>query len=319
LRKSSGGFSRCINLVLSAAGLAALVMAVAFIPARASLSAVQAQAQNAPADVTGFQYDVVSVKPSGPGSNASGRRGTMNTPDGYTATSIEPVIFIETAYGILNLEQLEGAPGWVSSEKYDVEAKMDGSVADAFQKLSTDDRKLARQHMMQALLADRFKLVVHRETKELATYTLVIGKNGPKILQAKPGDTYPGGFKLPDGRPATGGVMMQASAAGVTWRGQAVPMTQLVQLFSREVKRIVVDKTGLTGNFDFSMQFMPEAMAMQTASGGAPGGASPLPVSDPGGPDLFTAIQEQLGLKLEATKTGIEVIVIDHVERPSGN
>jgi uncharacterized protein (TIGR03435 family) len=304
-----------------AAGLIAFAALIVFGAANASPSGAKgqaqstAQSQNAAAGAPAYVFEVISVKPSNPAS----RRGTMNTPDGYDATNIEPIIFIDSAYGILHPEQLAGAPGWVTSEKYDIDARMESSVADALQKLSPDERKLARQHMLQALLADRFKLIVHRETRELSIYSLVIGKNGPKLKEAKPDDNSPDRIKRADGRAATDMVNMQASQAGSTWTGQAVSMPFLIQLLSRQVGRIVIDKTGLKGAFDFTMQFMPEQGGPQMAPAGATGGASPLPASDPGAPSIFTAIQEGLGLKLEAGKAPIEVILIDHIERPSGN
>jgi uncharacterized protein (TIGR03435 family) len=99
---------------------------------------------------------------------------------------------------------------------------------------------------------------------------------------------------------------------------QAVSMLSIVQHISREVRRIVVDKTGLTGNFDFKMQYMPDTFHAPP-TGDASGSASSMMAADPGGTSIFTSVQEQLGLKLESVKAPIEVIVIDHVERPSGN
>jgi uncharacterized protein (TIGR03435 family) len=306
-------FRRSVKLLVSAGALAGAATLVMFGRVSAEPTRTfQSQTQSA-AVAPAFEYEIVSVKPS----NADSRRGTMNTPDGYRATNIEPLLFIDVAYGILNKDQLAGVPGWVSTEKYDIDAKMESSVADAFGKLSPDDRKAARQHMMQMLLADRFKLVVHHETRVLSIYTLTIGKNGLKLKEAKPGDTYPNGIKVPSGNPVTNTMQMRASQAGVSMTAQAVAMPQLIQFFEQEVGRIVVDKSGLTGAYDFTLQYMPDAM--QTTPGAASGGASPLPAAELGNPSLFTAIQEQLGLKLEAGKLPIDVVVIDHIERPSGN
>lgn len=262
-----------------------------------------------------YKYEVVSVKPSNPANSGKPGTGTLISPDGYTAKNTSILALLHYAFGITNNEQLAGWPNWISSEQYDLDARMDASVADALQKLSKDERTPARQHMLQALLMDRFKLAFHRETRELSVYSLVIAKNGSKIKEAKPGDTYPNGFKDDAGHAFIGGVTMSATAEGVTMTGQATQIDYFVRMLSQEVKRIVINKTGLTGNFDFTIQFMPEQRAIQTT----PGGASPLPASDPGGVSIFTALQEQLGLKLESGKAPIEVIVIDHVERPSGN
>jgi uncharacterized protein (TIGR03435 family) len=167
--------------------------------------------------------------------------------------------------------------------------------------------------MLQALLADRFKLAVHHETKDLPVYSLVIAKGGFKLQESKPDETDPQG--------RTG---MHISGSSGAMRGQLVSMASLAQFLYGRLNRTVLDKTGLTGKYDFMLKWTPDQNQMQPAggfqatSGGAPGG-QPALVADAGAPDLFTAVQEQLGLKLESGKGPVEVIVIDHVERPSGN
>jgi uncharacterized protein (TIGR03435 family) len=276
----------------------------------------EAQAQNASGSGKTYEYEVVSVKPCRPDSTAG---YTWATPSGYTAKCTLPLILIDYAFGIHYSEQLSGAPAWISSERFNVDATFDVSVGAALQKMSKDDRAVARQQMLQALLADRFKLTFHRETRQLSVYTLVVAKSGVGLREAKPGDTYPNGIKASDGRAMTGGVQMSADTEGVTWTGQAFPMESLVRQLSLEVHRMVVDKTGLTGSYDFTMKFTPERFGTPMASSDETGNASVAPVSGPGGPSIFTAVQEQLGLKLQSGKGPVEVIVIDHMERPSGN
>ena len=239
----------------------------------------------------------------------------MNTPDGYTARGTSLIILVDYAYGIMDDERLAGAPGWISSERFDVDAKMNDSAAETLQKMRKDDRVLARQQMLQALLADRFKLTVHREMKDLSVYTLLIAKNGPKLKEAKPDDTYPNGLKGADGHALSNAVRLEMSTGGLTLTGQAVSFDYLARTLSKQLRRIVVNKTGLTGIYDFSLHFMPEQGGLQAD----PENPSPPASADTSGPSLFTAVQEQLGLKLESTKAPIEVVVIDHVERPSGN
>jgi uncharacterized protein (TIGR03435 family) len=310
------------NLLLAATGFAVVAASALFGPVSATPTRVQGQtrstvqSQNPAAVAPVYKYEIVSVKPCKPGTNGG---YTMDTPDGYTAKGIPLMILIHYAFGISYDDQFPGAPSWISAERFDVDAKMEGSVAEALQKMNKDDRKLARQQMLQALLADRFNLRVHRETRELSIYTLVIAKNGPKLKEAKPDDNSPDRIKGADGLAATNVVSMGASGGAMTMTGQAVSMPMLIRLLSQRVGRIVVDKTGLTGNFDFYMQFTPEEGGLLAASSDAPGGASPLPPSDPGAPSIFTAVQEQLGLKLESGKGPVEIVVIDHVDRPSGN
>jgi uncharacterized protein (TIGR03435 family) len=237
-----------------------------------------------------------------------------NTPEGFSANNVSVQMLIRVAYGVEE-NQIQGLNS-LASENYDVEAKIEKSVADDLQKLDQDQRLEVRRHMLQALLADRFKLTIHRETKELPIYALVVAKNGPKLQEAKPGDTYPNGFRGPGGRGGRG--MMMMGQGELT--GQALHVADLARQLSQQLGRTVVDKTGLTGVYDFTLKWTPDnQMAMPGGAGdggrGSDGGAS----ADSSGPSIFTAVQEQLGLKLESQKGPVELLVIDHVEKPSEN
>jgi uncharacterized protein (TIGR03435 family) len=227
----------------------------------------------------------------------------------FTATGIPIRFLITEAYRIKDF-QLSGAPPWLMSERYDIEAKADGDP-------SFDTMRV----MLQTLLEDRLKLKYHHETKEMAVYDLVVAKPGK--LHAAEGDCGPppqspppppGAGKLPS--PPCGGMFMFPGHIS----GQKVPMSQLVDILSRFSGRIVIDKTDLTGKYDVDLQYTPDPGQFPgPPAGGAPPGLPPLPPVDPNGPSLFTAIQEQLGLKLESQKGAVEIMVIDHVERPSEN
>jgi uncharacterized protein (TIGR03435 family) len=152
--------------------------------------------------------------------------------------------------------------------------------------------------MLQSLLADRFKLVFHKETREEQIYDLVVDKGGSKLKVAV--DTVKGS---PQG--------LRAGRGEVT--GMAAPMQQLSNFLSEQLGRSVIDKTDLDGKYDFTLKWMPDPLA----SGGSSGpDAIPL---DPSAPSLTAAVQEQLGLKLQPTKGPVEILVIDHVEKPSEN
>jgi uncharacterized protein (TIGR03435 family) len=181
---------------------------------------------------------------------------------------------------------------------------MDAATTDALKKLSQDQRWPAQQQMLQSLLADRFQLTVHRETKELPIYTLVIAKGGPKLREAKPGDPGAGDMK--------------GSQISGDLTAQAVPIATLVQSLTQMLGHPVSDKTELKGVYDFKLQFTPDDR-LQPPSGAPPNFRFPLPPADSNAPSLFDALQEQLGLKLESGKGPAEVMVIDHVERPSEN
>jgi uncharacterized protein (TIGR03435 family) len=297
-----------------------------------SQAPAQTQGQTTPLDLSKFEYEVASFKPNkGDGSMTR----IQTAPDAFTGSNITLQMLVTMAYGIQNY-QLEGAPSWLSSERFDVDAKIESSVADSLKNLSADDRNLARQHMMQALLADRLKLTIRRESKELPVYLLVIGKNGSKLKEAKPADpnANPAGPQGPGGNvrvmqgpgggggpgPGRGGPgMMMTSGRGGTqsMAAQAMPISGLVRMLAGNLGRPVIDKTGLTGNYDFKLEWAPEQNQAPTMGGdGAP---TSIASSDPAGPTLLMAVQDQLGLKLESGKGPVEIIVIQHVQRPSDN
>lgn len=289
--------------LLITTGLVAVVFPVAFCLLDAAQTRATTRAQDAA--VIGATFEVASIKQN---KSDNPRVFFMFSPNGFTATKVSLQMLIGTAYGVEE-NRISGAPSWANSEKYDIEAKMDSSVADDLRKLSEDQRTPARQRMLQALLADRFKLRLRRENKDLPVYELVIAKNGPKLHKAKTGDTYTNGVKDSDGRPAGTGTWIN----GDNIIGQGIPISDLVEELSQRLGRTVVDKTGLGGRYDFELKWTPDE------SQGAMFRGPESPQADISGPSIFTAIQQQLGLRLESKKGHVEILVIDHVERPSEN
>ncbi len=167
-------------------------------------------------------------------------------------------MLIQNAYEIQDF-QIVGAPKWVSSDRYDIQAKMDSSQLEKLQTLSPDERRMESKRMLQALLASRFQLVVHREPKELPGYALVIAKGGSKLHRAKPGDTYPNGIKGPDGQP--GQALMIMGGLGGPLTGQGINIENLVRVLSQQLGRTILDETRLTGNYDFTLQWTPDERA----------------------------------------------------------
>ena len=306
------------KLMLGAAGLIAVAAPVVFglVNGTASRAGSLPQTKGANATV----YEVASIKPN---KSDNGLFKMMFEQNGFSATSVTMLMLIRTAYGV-NDNQIFGAPSWLNSEKYDIEARMDSAVADRLRKLSEDQRNVERRRMLQALLADRFKLTLHRETKQLGGYVLVIAKNGPKLKEAKPGDTYPNGFQGADGGSGAGWFKLGRFHGGRgELLGQGLPMAKLVRLLSENIlNRSVLDNTGLTGSYDFTLQWSiaDESQGPMFKEAGddqqGTGGTTPPESS---GPSLFAAIQEQLGLKLESQKGPGQVLVIDHVEKASEN
>jgi uncharacterized protein (TIGR03435 family) len=213
--------------------------------------------------------------------------------------------------------QVSGAPKWFDSDRFHVDAKMDGPVADALQKLSPPDQILARQKMLQALLADRFKLVIHRETRELPVLFLVVAKNGPKLQDAKPDYVGPNDMADFAGNRAMDTVSI---TVGGQFTGQAVSIKNLASTLSVQLGRPVLDQTGLTGKYDFTFKYAPDRLP-RPAPAGEVASNQPVPAApDPSvAPTLTKAIEDFLGLRLESGKGPVEIVVIDHVEKPSGN
>ena len=276
-------------------------------------------------------FEVASIKPN----HSAGRQaGIQMAPGGrFVATNVPLRFLVEQAYGVKSF-QISGAPGWLDSERYDIEAKTEASGEDPGHdepwKLTEEQRKLREEEFkqrVQALLAERCKLTVHHDTRELPIYTLVVGKNGAKLQESKDGvGPSPDEFK-PDGPKGEGpkmgrmnGPMMRMGRGEII--AQRMSMTMLANSLSRQLDRNVVDNTGMKGHYDFDLKWTPDEMqdAMFKGLGGG-GDAKPASDSAPdaSGPSIFTAIDQQLGLKLESKKAPVEILVIDHIERPSEN
>jgi bla regulator protein BlaR1 len=229
----------------------------------------------------------------------------MFGPDGFSFKNASLQEVIRLAYGVED-DRIIGAPAWLASDKYDVEAKENSSDADDPRKLSVDRRVSEQGRMLQEVLADRLKLVLHRETRDLGVLSLALAKGGPKLQESKPGDTYPNGFKGPDGVARPGGMHF---AGNNTLIAQGVPIATLQVHLSSQLRRTILDETGLSGTYDFTLQ-LPDSI--------------PLGIDNPAPPQsyepaLSTTIEQQLGLKLEPRKASMEVLVIEHVERPAEN
>ena len=263
------------------------------------------------------RFEVASVK-----KNASSPRFMAVRPraGGLTTENAPLRLLIQNAYGVQAFQISEG-PAWIQSEGYDIEAKADGKASRAQILL-----------MLRSLLEDRFQLKLHRETKELPVYALTVARSGLKLQPPKEGGCIPadpsGTLPPPSNTPrqrAPGfpcgmpGVMMEPS--GVRIEGGKVAMPDFIRVLSMVLGRPVLDRTGFAETFDVRLDFTPDEAAAGLPRSAGPGDPeSSPPAADPASPPpIFAAIQEQLGLKLESVKGPVEVLVIDHVERPSQN
>jgi uncharacterized protein (TIGR03435 family) len=233
-------------------------------------------------------FEVASVKPS------RGLGGlTRYLPNGgIQFTGVTLKVLVEIAYGVRPF-QVIGGPGWIDTDGFEIDARppMDSANPADPATLSREQRKVGER--LRSLLADRFGLTIHRETGEQPVYTLVAAKGGPKLKEpADKSKTF-----IRGGR---GSII-----------GQSVGLRMLVLNLSNVLDRQVIDKTGLTGSYDFELKWTPDIVSS--------GPDGPPPPSDTDTPSLFTALSDQLGLKLESTKGPVQVWVIDGVEKPSLN
>lgn len=266
-------------------------------------------------------FEVATIKPSTAG-NAPGF--FIWGPARLTAKNQPLKQIIKFAYGINSDLQLGGDTKWVDTEKFDIEAKAEDSQVEALRKLPLNDRLYQWQLMVQSLLEKRFRLKVSYETRELPVYALVVAKDGPKLTEVQ-------GLKLVNGKlppppgpdvklpPGTHLPNLKIERGRI--EASALPMSVVSAWMTKQPDaggRMVLDETGLKGTYDFTLHWKPvDAAPMSNeAAGPVAVGGSSLESFEP---SFFTAVQEQLGLKLKPARGNVQVLVIDHVERPSEN
>ncbi len=274
-------------LVILAASLHVMLLAQTASQSPAASSGTAAAPLASPSPV----FEVTIVKPSKSGE--SGSHSNFQSGRFIASNVLLKNVIQYQAYGVTEV-QIVGGPKWLNSARFDIEAKADDAVTAQLRTLDRDQRRRLMQGMFQQLLADRFKLAVHWETRELPIYDLVIVSKA--ALQ-------------PAKHPESG---VHTSASTGTFSAEGVTMTDLArsltQELSGELGRVIVDKTGIEGRYDVALKWTPDEGQPSADNG-----------SGDAGPSIFTAIQEQLGLKLESSKGPVQVLVIDHVEMPSEN
>jgi uncharacterized protein (TIGR03435 family) len=236
--------------------------------------------QLAGAQTSAPAFEVATIRPTGPSSDGHTH---INYPAGdrFSATNITLLALMEWAYSMPEKQILEG-PSWLASTRFDIQAKADNG--DQIKGLTAEQDRDLKRRMVQALLADRFHLTVHQETRTLPAYDLILAKGGSKLQLTKSN-----GKSIGTGR--------------THFNGEGLSMILIAEELSRITGRVVVDKTNLTDRYDLKLVWTPDD----------------APATDSSAPSLFTAVQEQLGLKLESAKEAAPVLVVDHVEMPTPN
>ncbi len=246
----------------------------------------RAQATPAPSSAT---FDVVSIHQNNTATD--GHHHIYNNPSEshFRTVNLSLKDLIQFAYD-LPKSQILGGPPWLDATMFDIDAKSDSSIDAELHALPADQARRRKQLMVQALLADRCKLAAHQETRLLPLYALVVAKGGPKF---KPSETN--------------GTTISTGRSRLHIAGTDDTIAILARELAQVLGRVVLNETGLSGRYDLTLQWTPD----DALTNGPPDPSQP--------PGIFTAIQEQLGLKLESTKGPVPVLVLDHVETPSAN
>lgn len=250
-------------------------------------------------------FAVASVKQSLPADSYL-VSSSFPAPGSFRATNLDVVNLLLNAYQPDEYYRISGIPDSMNGAMFNVEAKADDSADEKLAKLSREQLSLEQQHMMQALLADRFHLKVHWAAKEGDVYDLVV-RDPSKLRESNGAPPSPAELKDFDGRPVPDLYQRGDSQNGFDFVAHACPVNQLVDMLAMQFGRPVVDKTGLHGKYDFVLHYYQTRTADRD-----PNETNPMP-------PLEEALRNQLGLKLEPARGPVKTLVIDHIEKPSGN
>ncbi len=256
--------------------------------------------------VPALTFDVASVRQSPPADTVIVVGSFTAHTSSMKAMNIGIENLIYMAYGSDRYYRVVGLPGALHSVVFDIQAKSDSAADEKIAHLTNEQAKLEQQHMLQVLLAERFNLKVHWETKEGDVYNLA-AKKSSKLRESNGGPPSAEERKIFGDRPVPALYQSGNSRDGFAVNCRGCTIAMIVRMLAGPFGRPVIDKTGLTGKYDFTVHYLGTLESLKEASD-----ISPLP-------PLYTAIQDQLGLKLESAKGPISILVIDHAEMPSQN
>jgi len=294
------------KLLLSTAGVLTLALPLVFGLLNAPKMRAQELATTAPTFIPDIE---LRIGPSASGT--SHRVGMMYSPTGFKSTNTTLQALIQEAYGV-QVNQIVGAPDWIKTAEYDlqIEPKDDKSVPSGMSVAqSLEQSRIRNQRILQGVLAERFHLKLHPETRELASYALVVADDGPRLQSPKAARGSSDAVRRPDGERMTKSFRMLNNGNQTGMEARGIAAADLASQLSLQLGSVVVDKTGLTGNYDFTLNWKSDGND----------GDFNTPASDASVSSLQTAIQDQLGLKLEPQKGPMQVLVIDHAEKPAEN
>jgi uncharacterized protein (TIGR03435 family) len=275
-------------------GILFALAAVAAVGSQLLITPHVSAAQTAELTMPSIAFDVVSVKHN-KDETGGFRISSPRDGDNITITDMSPHMLVGIAFGFPLHDEIYGLPGWTDREAYDLVAKVSDKDLTAFHELLP----MQRNPLLQQVLVSRFHLQYHYDTRVLPAYALAVGKAGAKLTEAATGS--PGGS---DAAPKPGEIHIRHGEIV----GEAVSMTDLARVLSQQIGRPIADKTSLKGNYNFKLEWAPEMSPNSTTAPNAEIG-----------PSLFTALQEQLGLRLESAKVPVRVLVVDHIDRPDLN
>jgi len=266
----------------------ALLLAICPVASEAGVAQSPAAAHADPASSAPPAFDVAAIHPHTP---APHERSHIIDSDGrFTTINVDLKAIIQWAYD-LPQSRIFGGPSWLGSARWDIEAKADNAL-DMQKDYDHTAARQQKREMVQALLADRFHLAVHRETRELPIYELVVAKGGPKFTTAQ-----------------ADGTTVNSGRGHIQIEGGNNTADVLAEQLAEALGRVVVNRSGITGRYKVELTWTPDDR-VAPASGEDAGGS---------GPSIFTALEEQLGLRLESGKAPVEVLVIDNAELASAN
>ena len=319
------------KLLLGAAGLLALVVPLGFGLTHAPQSAA-AEPEGVSSNLPDAKFEVASIRLAAPQDihRVMFRMMDPETDSRFYATNVTLKMLVRAAYDVQD-GQIEGGPSWLDSDHYDIQARGDSAVDAELKKLPPDEAKLVKEHMLQELLADRFHLKIEKQTRQMQVYALVVAKNGPKLQPSKFTPPAPDAKQEPNGGsdptaagPRPGQAMMRIQRGGeMSFQMDAGSMPGLAGILSMQLGRIVLDQTGLKGIYDLTLTWTPgEGEGPMTEGGGPgpmPGATGPAPAPDSSGPSIFTALEDQLGLKLKSEKGPVDALDIVGATQPTAN